>query len=40
MVMNADSRQKFIRQAFHMEYYGSHFGQREKETMGEHTGFY
>lgn len=21
-----------------MDYYGNHFGQREKETMGEHTG--
>ena len=29
-----------MRQAFHMEYYSNHFGQREKETMGEHTGMY
>ena len=30
----AKTCQKFIRQAFHMDHYGNHFGQREKETMG------
>ncbi|KAI9658361.1 MAG: hypothetical protein M1821_002494 [Bathelium mastoideum] len=28
---------KFLRQAFHMDYYGDRFGDIEKETMGEHT---
>ncbi|KAF7957961.1 hypothetical protein EAE96_003528 [Botrytis aclada] len=28
---------KFIRQAFHMDYYSHIYGEKEKETMGEHT---